>query len=278
MYIALARQQKHKDKILNCKPSRQTETDWLIEHSMKAGVMAAEPALPASKDLRQAWWKIGNQETTGACVGWATADSLLRWHFVKAQEIPKDKLVSPRFIWMASKETDEFIKAPTTFIETEGTSLKAALDIARMFGAVTDSVLSFESGKLYPGQVETFYSIAAKLKIASYFNLRPPGSSDWSKIMIDWRKWIASNGPILTRLVVDETWDNVKANGNLDAYNEYPDGHPRKGGHAVALVGYTQDRFIVRNSWGTTWGDNGYGYASLAYSDTAFIEAYGITL
>jgi C1A family cysteine protease len=51
-----------------------------------------------------------------------------------------------------------------------------------------------------------------------------------------------------------------------------------RGGHAVALVGYTSDRFIVRNSWGTSWGDKGSGYASLAYAQDAFTEAYGVTL
>lgn len=34
------------------------------------------------------------------------------------------------------------------------------------------------------------------------------------------------------------------------------------GGHAVMIVGFDdeQRRFIVRNSWGTEWGDNGYCY------------------
>jgi len=34
------------------------------------------------------------------------------------------------------------------------------------------------------------------------------------------------------------------------------------GGHAVALVGFNDDRkaFIVRNSWGASWGDHGYFY------------------
>ena len=52
----------------------------------------------------------------------------------------------------------------------------------------------------------------------------------------------------------------------------------RRGGHAVSIVGYTQDRFIVRNSWGTSWGDKGFGYASLAYAQDAFTEAYGISV
>ena len=37
------------------------------------------------------------------------------------------------------------------------------------------------------------------------------------------------------------------------------------GGHAVAIVGYTEMGFIVQNSWGPTWGSS--GYALLPYED-----------
>lgn len=39
------------------------------------------------------------------------------------------------------------------------------------------------------------------------------------------------------------------------------------GGHAVLVVGYddTHNWFIVRNSWGPSWGDNGYFYIPYAY-------------
>ena len=44
----------------------------------------------------------------------------------------------------------------------------------------------------------------------------------------------------------------------------------------MTLVGYTPEAFIVRNSWGTGWGDRGFAYASLAYAQAAFTEAYGV--
>ena len=42
---------------------------------------------------------------------------------------------------------------------------------------------------------------------------------------------------------------------------------PLLGGHAVLVVGYDHARrlLVFRNSWGTTWGDRGYGYLPYAF-------------
>jgi hypothetical protein len=263
----MAKRKTSPRRILNCIPSLYPEKDWLFKHAGGAAALHAPVTIPPAKDLRENWWKIGDQGSTGSCVGWATADSVLRWHFVKANRIGKNDLLSPRFTWMASKETDDFVSLPTTFIELAGTSLKTALDISRKFGAVQDNILPFGSGQLYPRDAQTFYAIAAQLKIAGYFSIE--------RNLANWRAWLAERGPILTRLDVDATWENAEATeGRLDVYQR--DNLHR--GHAVALVGYTSDRFIVRNSWGVTWGDKGFGYASVSYAQEAFTEAYGISL
>jgi C1A family cysteine protease len=259
------RQPKQPKRILNCIPSRDRDEDWKLETAEEAGVLAAAPRIPARKDLRHTWWKIQDQGSTGSCVGWATADALLRWHFVKTNRISDSELISPRFQWMAAKETDEFNTRPTTFVEAEGTSLKAALEVSRKFGAVRDSVLPFATGMPYQGDAKTFYAIAAQLKISMYFNL--------GRTLENWKLWLATKGPILTRLSVDSTWDRATANkGKLDVYQP----QTARGGHAIALVGYTATTFIVRNSWGTGWGDKGFAHASLAYAQDAFTEAYGV--
>jgi C1A family cysteine protease len=261
----------HAHRILNLVPSRNTEKDWRLEHAIASSAIAA-PArkLPASVDLRESWWNVGDQESTGSCVGWSSTDGVARYHFVKAKKLAKTARLSPRFTWMASKETDEFTSRAETFIEGAGTSLKAAVEILRKYGSAPESLLPFHiSTNLYLGDEETFYATTAKLRIASYFNL----GQDVAK----WRTWLATHGPILSGLHVDETWNNATAtNGKLDTYKAKTAG----GGHAIAIVGYTADkRFIVRNSWGTSWGDKGFAYASEAYIAAGFFkESYGITL
>lgn len=258
-------------RILNCIPSFDLQKDFTYENAMETGFVQ-EIAIPNSFDLRETNWKINDQGATGSCVGWATADSLLRWHFVKKGIINPTELLSVRFIWMASKETDEFNSKPSTFIEIAGTSLKAALDISRKYGCVTDSILPFNSGKLYENDENSFFALASRLKILNYFSL----IKDTSSKISDWKNWIASgNGPILVRLNVDRNWLNATiTDGKLDEY----DLSSLSGGHAVSIVGYTKDRLIIRNSWGAEWGDKGFAYASFEYAEKAFTEAYGISV
>jgi C1A family cysteine protease len=41
------------------------------------------------------------------------------------------------------------------------------------------------------------------------------------------------------------------------------------GGHAILCVGYDEikQHYIVRNSWGTSWGDKGYCYFPMQYME-----------
>jgi len=259
------------NRICNLVPSRNIDNDWHIEHALAANAIAAPAAtLPASVDLRATWWNIGDQESTGSCVGWGSTDGVARYHFVKAGKLAQNGKLSPRFTWMASKETDEFINRPETIIEEAGTSLKAAVDILRKYGAVPEALLPFHiATNMYLGDENTFFTTAATRRIAAYFNL----GTDLN----GWRTWLATHGPILAGLNVDATWDNATAtHGKLDAFQP----NTVRGGHAIAIVGYTADkRFIVRNSWGTAWGDHGFAYASEAYIKAGFFkESYGVTL
>jgi hypothetical protein len=151
-------------------------------------------------------------------------------------------------------------------IEQAGTSLKAALDILRKYGAAPESLLPFHIATfMVLGDENTFFATTATRRIASYFNL--------GKNLASWRTWLATHGPILAGVSVDVTGGNATAtHGKLDTFKPAT----VRGGHAIAIVGYTADgRFIVRNSW----GDHGFAYASEAYINAAFFnERYGVTI
>jgi C1A family cysteine protease len=257
-------------RILNVVPSKNVELDWKYDVAIQSAAVAAIKAPPPSKDLRTAWWAVGDQENTGSCVGWASTDGVMRYHLVMAGKLQQKERLSPRCTWMASKETDQFTTRPGTFIEESGTSLKAAMDICRKFGTVLESMLPFQiDTTMYAGKEDEFYAAAAQRKCSSYFNLR--------KNFTQWRHWLATNGPLMVALSVDQTWYDATANkGLLDVYKPNTAG----GGHAVCVVGYTKEgRFIIRNSWGTTWGDKGFAYATEAYITAAFFdESYGVTI
>ena len=256
------------NRICNLLPSAKTSRDWTFATGLKAGVLTAiDP--PRSVDLRQPWWTVGDQGQTGSCVGWSTVDGVLRHCLVTAGRLPQDQRLSVRFVWMASKETDDINARPTSFVEESGTTLKSAMDVIRKFGCPLERELPFNIKTLmYTSGEDLLYASASMRKAANYFNLgRDPEQ---------WKQWLAVNGPILAGVQVDQTWMNAsRTRGNLDQFKP----SNSLGGHAIAIVGYTTDRFIIRNSWGTAWGDKGFAYASPAYIQEAFFEeSYGITV
>jgi hypothetical protein len=87
-----------------------------------------------------------------------------------------------------------------------------------------------------------------------------------------WKKWINDRGPILIRLTMDENWNECQ--GSLDRFKSH--NHGKK--HAALLVGFDDNGFIIRNSWGTEWGDFGYADASNEYVLNAIDEAFGMVL
>lgn len=67
---------------------------------------------------------------------------------------------------------------------------------------------------------------------------------------------IVANGPCIGGLPV--------YNSNVtDFWNKYRGSF--EGGHAIAIVGYNKEGFIIRNSWGKNYGQN--GYSLLPYED-----------
>jgi C1A family cysteine protease len=83
---------------------------------------------------------------------------------------------------------------------------------------------------------------------------------------------IASETPIVFGFTVFSSFEKTKSNGKMPMPNKATEAV--SGGHAVVIIGYDDalqfpdaptGGFIVRNSWGTGFGDSGYFYMPYAY-------------
>ncbi len=78
---------------------------------------------------------------------------------------------------------------------------------------------------------------------------------------------LALSKPIILGIQVYESFETL--NSNKFGVIPIPDTTKEKllGGHAILLVGYDDNKqvFKFQNSWGTNWGDKGYGYIPYNY-------------
>jgi hypothetical protein len=252
--------------IADARRSKETGNDYGV-----AEAHLGDAVLPDAVDLRRSWHPISDQGETASCVGWAVADSCLRWHLVEAGRLQPDQRLSARYVWMSAKETDQRDDYPSTFLEYDGTSLKAGLDVVRKWGVVLEEELPWE-GRLATIPPDAFNQSARRRRIMAYYNLGDDGAADRTAHFPEWRRWLHESGPVLVLIAQDSNF--LTSTGDLKAF----DAASAHGSHAAALYGYGPDHFLLRSTWGTDWGDKGYARLSLEYAAQAVIESYGVMI
>lgn len=93
---------------------------------------------------------------------------------------------------------------------------------------------------------------ALPYKISSYQAIRQ------TNLIADIKQALANQDPVLVGIHVYPNFDATPASGIVPPVTE----KKSRGGHALVVVGYDEKNgwFIVRNSWGTKFGDHGYAY------------------
>ena len=125
----------------------------------------------------------------------------------------------------------------------DGSTKDNGVSLAQIFnnaGGSSDG-MTYKDALSYLRHKGVYTKTAGNIKIKEYAMI---------KNIVSLKDAIIANGPCFGALpVYDDTgyekfWD--KKRGYL------------KGGHAVAVVGWTKEGFVIRNSWGTSFGKKGY--------------------
>jgi ankyrin repeat protein len=222
--------------------------------------IAREPmqfeGLPSSVDFGSFLPNIGNQGNQGSCVGWTVGYALKSYQ--EAQEhrwLPKndnDHVFSPSYIYNQAVNGNC----------DSGMYISDALNFAKQ-GVLPISQFSYESNSCsrLPSQVER--------SSAQVFRIQ-----EWERIPISveaTRKFLFSNRPVIIGIPV---YSNFYRLGKDQIYNQTQG--DIDGGHALLVVGYDDNKqaFKIMNSWGTSWGTNGFGWIGYPLYAQLVREAY----
>ena len=235
-------------------------------------------------NLGAAGFKIRDQGRNASCVGHAVAD------LVERQRRAYFDPPSARFLWQAAKEMDADAR-PTTMIAGAGTSLRAGLDVVRRFGYATESELPTSNNELFQGSLVDFYETIGRRRASRIVNLGAGSKA--------WLAWLHQGRPIVAALRVG---DNFLRTGNDMIIKPDPVDEDSFS-HAVLLMGYrfvdgrggtvrtllenlreesrTTDEdvpveYLVRNSAGRGWGDQGYAWMPQTALCAQAHEGYGL--
>lgn len=224
---------------LDIKPPR---LQWLRDkpdtRDYKYAISKAVP-LPV-KDLRVYCSSIENQGNLGSCTGNAIAGAIELLN--KRNKKPTD--VSRLFIYYYERLIEG------TLNYDSGAYIRDGIKVVNKYGAPLESLWPYQINKFKLTPSAPAIIDGAKRKVTLY---------ERAKNFTECKDAINNGYPVIIGFDVYSSFYSIDNTGLMP----YPKPNESLlGGHAVLLVGYndTTQTFIVRNSWGTSWGDKGYFY------------------
>jgi len=216
-----------------------------------AAPVAALKALPTYVDLRNDFPVAYDQGDLGSCTANATAGAVQ--YIRRKQTEAKDFLPSRLFIYYNTR------KIEGTVNEDSGAFLRDAMKVVSKLGVCTsEDHWPYDISKFAQEPPEEAYRFAQDYQVLSYRRI--------IQNVNQLRGCLASGFPFVFGFSVYTSFEEqgVATTGIVPMPGEKDS---QLGGHAVLAVGYDDPRrqFIVRNSWGPNWGDNGYCYMPYAY-------------
>lgn len=221
-----------------------------------------EPYLPTYVDLRDKCPRVYDQGPLGACTGFASAKGLREMLDIIAKR-PHTEF-SALFSYWNSRAKEG------TIDQDAGAYIIDSVSVLYNHGTCPEPY--------HPYDIEDFRDKPSEEAYQAALNHKVLATSHLSS-MPELLKCLASGFPVVGGIMVftgENGLEGPKAKRTgwvaMPDFNDHP-----IGGHAILLVGYhmKKEYFIVRNSWGPEWGDEGYFYLPFdyvrAFSDPATV-------
>lgn len=244
---------------LNFKSSPRDDRDYRLVYDVSKA-----SALPLSVDLSSRCTSIKNQGDVGSCTAHA---AIAMYEFIYKNSVPDTTMdiFSEKFTyyttrvnvagWSASEDSGAYVRDALRSLVKYGTCKEAT------FPYLKAGQTSSDFKELPP---PTAYTEALKYQALTYVNIPDGTDSLTRQKSLTTLKGILDGGNVFIGGFI--CYDNMHSSVNGLIPNPVATSKTI-GGHAICFVGYDDVRqvFKFKNSWGSTWGDHGYGYLPYQY-------------
>lgn len=202
-------------------------------------------------DVRQYCSPIENQGRLGSCTAQAVA-GLAEYHerVVYGRHIDVSRL----FLYKIARQLDGFVG-------DTGSHIRTCMKGLRLFGAPPERFWPYNVADFDLDPTSFVFAYGQNLQAIFYYRLDASGRSR-SDVLTLIKRFVAICRPVVFGFRV------YKSNSQTGEFF-FPGSNDRpRGGHAIMAVGYDDGRIIgdrkgailIRNSWGSSWGEGGYGW------------------
>jgi hypothetical protein len=200
------------------------------------------PTFRDMKEYRKVKAPILDQGKEGACTGYgltAVVNYLLRTR----KQLPSKEEVSADMLYRLARRYDEWPGE-----NYDGSSARGAMKGWHKHGVCSTLTWKEAGGRLTPKVSDE----AVGNPLGAYYRVN-------HKDLVAMHCAITEVGILYATASVHEGWDKVDKKGVI------PFREQMLGGHAFAIVAYDDKGFWIQNSWGDTWGME--GFACITYDD-----------
>jgi C1A family cysteine protease len=147
-----------------------------------------------------------------------------------------------------------------------GAYIRSALGALVVYGAPPEEYYPYEVSKFDETPDVLNAGFAQSFQVTKYFRL-DKGVPSNEQLITRMKEFLAKGFCLGIGFTVFDSFEQAASNGGFIPYPKPTESV--QGGHAVTIVGYDKNKdegaFLIKNSWGTDWGERGYGWLPMKY-------------
>jgi C1A family cysteine protease len=229
----------------------------------------AAKKLPASVDLRPWCSPIEDQRSLGSCTANAGVGMM---EYYERRALGRHLDASRLFLYKVTRNL-------LGFSGDDGAYLRDTMKAMVLFGVPPEKYWPYRVKDFNLEPTQFCYAFAQSYQAIKYYRLDPSGTSP-ADVLEALKTKLAAKLPAMFGFSV---YSSIPNSGDGKGEIPFPaSGDTLEGGHAVLAVGYDDTKkigrnkgaILIRNSWGTSWGEAGYGWLPYAYIEAGLADDF----